>query len=172
MANGDADWPPEDVRLQPVFVVFQYNTHGKGLGFGANLVDPGASKQRPGEERLVYAPELVKRPGQGLEKIAWDYDEAVRRFPWFCREKRFIEGLDKTFFMCVDTDDVANMGILLVRREWDGNVWGRSRDELLCLPVHDVKDVRVPIKEALTLLEKGRKGETDGMSESLRGFFL
>ncbi|KAI1379799.1 hypothetical protein F4677DRAFT_407680 [Hypoxylon crocopeplum] len=172
LANGDADWPSEDVRAQPVFVVFQYNTHGKELGFGANSVDPGAAKRKPGEERLVYAPQVVKRPGHGLEKIAWNYDEAVRRFPWFCREKRFVEGLDRTFFICVDGDDVATMGVLLVRRKWDGNVWGRTRDELLGLPVDGVKDVRVPVKEALVLLEKGGKGEIDGMSEGLRGFFL
>lgn len=171
LANGDADWPSEDVRAQPVFVVFQYNTHGKELGFGANSVDPGAAKRKPGEERLVYAPEVVKRPGHGLERIAWSYDEAVRRFPWFCREKRFVEGLDTGFFICVDGDDVATTGLLLVRRKWDGNVWGRTRDELLGLPVEDVKDVRVPIKEALALLEKGRKGETGGMSESLKDFF-
>jgi hypothetical protein len=172
LANGDADWPSEDVRAQPVFAVFQYNTHGKDLGFGANAIDSGAAKRKPGEERLVYAPELVKRPGQGLEKITWNYDEAVRRFPWFCREKRFVEGLDKTFFICVDRDDVTKTGLLLGRRKWDGNVWGRTRDELLGLPVDGVKNVRVPIKEALALLEKGRKGETDGMSESLRDFFL
>ncbi|KAI1084531.1 hypothetical protein F5B20DRAFT_522058 [Whalleya microplaca] len=171
LANGDADWPPEDVRTQPVFVVFQYNTHGKELGFGANSVDPGAAKRKPGEERLVYAPAVVKRPGHGLERIAWNYDEAVRRFPWFCWEKRFVEGLDKTFFICVDGDDVAKTGLLLVRRKWDGNVWGRTWDELLGLPVDGVKDVRVPIKEALALLERGRKGETEGMSESLKDFF-
>jgi hypothetical protein len=67
---------------------------------------------------------------------------------------------------------VAKTGLLLVRRKWDGNVWGRTRDELLGLPVDGVKDIRVPIKEALSLLEKGKKGETDGMSESLRDFFL
>ncbi|KAI0452518.1 hypothetical protein F5B21DRAFT_483262 [Xylaria acuta] len=171
LANGDADWPSGDVRVQPVFVIFQYNTHGKELGFGASSADPGAARRKPGEERLVYAPELVKRPGQGLEKIAWNYDEAVRRFPWFCREKRFVEGLDNTFFICVDGDDVAKTGLLLVRRKWDGNVWGRTRDELFGLSVDGVKNVRVPIKEALALLEKGRKGETDGMSESLRDFF-
>ncbi|KAI1281831.1 hypothetical protein F5Y07DRAFT_271708 [Xylaria sp. FL0933] len=171
LANGDADWPPEDVRTQPVFVVFQYNTHGKELGFGANLLDPGAAKRKPGEERVVYAPELIKRPGQGLEKIIWSYDEAVRRFPWFCAEKRFVEGLDTTFFICVDGDDVAETGVLLVRRKWDGNVWGRKRDELLGLPVEGVKNAVVPVKEALALLEKGRKGETDGMSDGLKEFF-
>lgn len=172
LANGDADWPSEDVRAQPVFIVFQYNTHGKELGFGARSIDSGAAQRKPGEERLVYAPELVERTGQGLERIAWSYDEAVRRFPWFCREKRFVEGLNKTFFVCVDGDDVAKTGPMLVRRKWDGNVWGRTRDELLGLPVDGVKNIRVPIKEVLATLEKGRKGETDGMSESLRDFFL
>ncbi|KAI1733795.1 hypothetical protein F4680DRAFT_440383 [Xylaria scruposa] len=172
LANGDADWPSEEVRAQPVFIVFQYNTHGKELGFGASSIDPDAARRKPGEERLIYAPELIKIPGQGLDRIAWNYDEAVRRFPWFCREKRFVEGLDKTFFICVDGDNVAKTGLLLVRRTWDGNVWGRTRDELLGLPVDGVKSVRVPVKEALALLEKGRKGETDGMSKSLRDFFL
>ncbi|KAI6088377.1 hypothetical protein F4821DRAFT_234413 [Hypoxylon rubiginosum] len=171
LANGDADWPLVDVRDQPVFVVFQYNTHGKELGFGASLIDSGASKRKPGEERLLYVPEVVKRPGQGLENVGWNYDEAVRRFPWFCREKRFVEGLDKTFFICVDGDDVAKTGLLLVRRRWNGNVWGRTRDELLGLAVDGVKSVRIPIREALALLEKGRRGEREGMSENLENFF-
>ncbi|KAI1823320.1 hypothetical protein F4861DRAFT_334462 [Xylaria intraflava] len=172
LANGDANWPSEDVRTQPVFVVFQYNTHGKELGFGADWIDPRAARRKPGEERLVYAPEVMKPPGRGLEIIKWNYDEAVRRFPWFCREKRFVESLDTNFFICVDGDDVAKTGLLLVRRKWDGNVWGRTRDELLGLPIDGVKDVRVPVKEALAILEKGRKGETDGMSEALKDFFL
>ncbi|KAI1775121.1 hypothetical protein F4818DRAFT_441944 [Hypoxylon cercidicola] len=151
LAKGDADWPSEDVRGQPVFVVFQYNTRGKELGFGANSIDPAL------------------RNGSLARSDC--YDEALRRFPWFCREKRFVEDLDTTFFMCVDGDDVTKTGLLLVRRRWDGNVWGRSRDDLLGLPVDSVKDVRVPVKEALALLEKGRKGETDEMSESLREFF-
>ncbi|KAI0849404.1 hypothetical protein F5Y00DRAFT_235621 [Daldinia vernicosa] len=171
LANGDADWPSEDVRVQPVFVVFQYNTHHKELGFGASLIDTGAAKRKSGEDRLVYAPEAVKRVGEGLDLITWNYDEAVRRFPWFCREKRFVEGLDTTYFICVDGDDVAKTGVLLVLRKWDGSLWGRTRDELLGLPVDGVKDERVPIKEALALLEKGRKGEINGMSESLRDFF-
>ncbi|KAM3076688.1 hypothetical protein ACMFMG_007491 [Clarireedia jacksonii] len=171
LANGDADWPSDSTREQPVFIVFQYNTHGKELGFCATSIDSRAAKHNPGEERLVYAPEVVKSPGHGLENISWNYDEAVRRFPWFTREKRFIEGLDKKFFICVDGDEVVKAGVLLVRRDWDGNVWGRTRDELLGLPVNGVKNVRVPVKEALTVLEKGRKGETGGMSESLKDFF-
>ncbi|KAI0122358.1 hypothetical protein F4814DRAFT_408456 [Daldinia grandis] len=171
LANGDADWPSEDVRVQPVFVVFQYNTHHKELGFGADLIDSNAAKRMPGEERLVYAPEVVERSGERLDLIRWNYDEAVRRFPWFCRENRFVEGLDTTYFICVDGDDVAKTGVLLVRRKWDGNLWGRTRDELLGLPLDGVKDVRAPINEALALLGKGQKGETNEMSESLRSFF-
>jgi hypothetical protein len=166
LANGDAEWPSEDVRTQPVFVVFQYNTQSKELGFGAKSIDPEANKRNPGEERVVCVPSLIKWPGHGLEKITWNYDEAIRRFPWFCREKRFVEGLDKTFFACVDGNDVAQTGLLLVRRNWDGNVWNRTREELLDLPIEGVKSVRVPIKEALKILEKGRQGQTDGMSES------
>ncbi|KAF7920541.1 uncharacterized protein EAE97_011434 [Botrytis byssoidea] len=147
LANGDADWPLESVREQPVFIVFQYDTHGKELGFCADSIDSEAAKRSPGEERLVYAPQ-------------------------FCREKRFVEGLDKTFFICVDGDDVNKTGLLLARRKWDGNLWDRTRDELLDLPIDDVKTVRVPVKEALAILEKGRKGETDGMSDSLKDFFL
>lgn len=89
--------------------------HGKELVFGAQSIDLGAAKPKPGEERLVYAPELIKRPGQGLESIGWNYDEAVRRFSWFCRDKRVVEAVDKTF-VCVDGDDVAKTGPLLVRR--------------------------------------------------------
>ncbi|KAF7890093.1 uncharacterized protein EAF02_002508 [Botrytis sinoallii] len=172
LANGDADWPSESVREQPVFIVFQYNTHGKELGFCADSIDSEAAKRSPGEERLVYAPQVIKRPSHGLEQIKWSYDEAVKRFPWFCREKRFIEGLDKEFFICVDGDDMTKTGLLLVRRKWDGNLWDRTRDELLDLPVDDVKTVRVPVEEALAILEKGRKGETNGMSDSLKDFFL
>ncbi|KAL9615687.1 MAG: hypothetical protein Q9160_009335 [Pyrenula sp. 1 TL-2023] len=171
LSNGDADWPSAEVRAQPVFIVFQYDTRGKELGSDDKSIDPGAARRKPGEERLVYAPGLVKRPGHGLERIEWSRDEAMRRFPWFCREKRFVEGLDRTFFMCVDGDDVARTGLLLVRRKWDGNLWGRTREELLGLPVDRVKEVRVPIKEALTTLEKGRKGVIDGMSKGLRDFF-
>ncbi|KAF5876849.1 uncharacterized protein Bfra_001203 [Botrytis fragariae] len=172
LANGDADWPSESVREQAVFIAFQYNTHGKELGFCAESIDSEAAKRSPGEERLVYAPQVIKRPGHGLEQIKWSYDEAVKRFPWFCREKRFVEGLDKTFFICIDGDEVTKTGLLLVRRKWDGNLWDRTRDELLDLPIDDVKTVRVPIKEALAILEKGKKGETDGMSDGLKDFFL
>ncbi|GAD94853.1 predicted protein [Paecilomyces variotii No. 5] len=126
LANGDADWPSEDVRAQPVFLVFQYNTHGKELGFGDTSIDPAASKRKPGEERLKYVHDLFKRRERATELVKWNYDEAVRGFPWMCRENRFIEGLHKTFFICVDGDDVAITGVLLVRREWDGNVWGRT----------------------------------------------
>ncbi|KAI1308369.1 hypothetical protein F5Y03DRAFT_350827 [Xylaria venustula] len=173
LCNGDADWPSPDVRAQPVFVVFQYGTHGKDLGFGWNRMDPGASKRKPGEERLVYAPEQVKpRPsGRGMERMEWNFEEAIKYFPWFCVQKRFIEGLDTTFFICVEGDDVVDKGVLLVRRKWDGNLWGRTRDELLGLPIETVKSALVPIKDALGLLERGRKGDTEGMSDSLTEFF-
>ncbi|KAI8958019.1 hypothetical protein F5Y11DRAFT_337575 [Daldinia sp. FL1419] len=171
LTNGDADWPSEDVRNRPVFVVFQYNKHQKDLGFGASSIDPDAAIRKPGEERLIYAPGAVKHPGEGLDLVGWSFNEAVRRFPWFCREKRFVEGLDTTYFICVDGDDVAEKGVLLVRRKWDGKQWGRTRDELLGLPVDGVKDVRVPIKEALGILEKGKKNEVDEMSKDLREFF-
>ncbi|KAI0180578.1 hypothetical protein GGR52DRAFT_531884 [Hypoxylon sp. FL1284] len=171
LANGYAKWPTPEARKRSTFAAFQYGTHGKELCFGANLMDPGAAKRSPGEERLAYAPEAVKRPGHGIESVAWSYDEAAWRFPWFCRERRFVEGLDTGFFVCVDGDDVATTGVLLGRRKWDGRVWGRSWEEMLGLPVEGVKSVRVPAKEALGLLERGRKGETDGMSEELREFF-
>ncbi|KAI0506309.1 hypothetical protein F5B22DRAFT_624395 [Xylaria bambusicola] len=173
LCNGDADWPSPDVRAQPVFVAFQYGTHGKDLGFGWNLMDPRASKRKPGEERLVYTPEQVKpRPsGRGMERIEWNFNEAVKYFPWFCVQKRFIEGLDTTFFICVEGDDAAETGVLLVRRKWDGNLWGRTRDELLSLPIEGARGAVVPIKDALGLLEKGRKGDTEGMSDGLKEFF-
>ncbi|KAH7317013.1 hypothetical protein B0I35DRAFT_434405 [Stachybotrys elegans] len=171
ICNGDTEWPSEEIRKQPAFIVFLYNTQGKGLTFGMNLIDPEAGRRMPGEERVVYAPRLIKNPGHGLERIEWSYDEAVRRFPWFCREQRFVEGLDRRFFMCVDSEDAAQTGILLVKRDWDGNLWGRTRDEVLNLPVDGVRSVRVPIREAWSLLERGRVGETDGMSEELKDFF-
>ncbi|KAI8623990.1 hypothetical protein F5Y19DRAFT_491795 [Xylariaceae sp. FL1651] len=173
LCNGDANWPSADVRAQPVFVVFQYGTHGKDLGFGWNRMDPGASKRKPGEERLVYAPEQVQpRPsGRGMERMEWNFDKAVKYFPWFCVQKRFIEGLDTEFFICVEGDDAADTGVFLVRRKWDGNLWGRTRDELLGLPVEGVRRVLVPIKDALGLLERGRKGDTEGMSDNLKEFF-
>jgi hypothetical protein len=172
LANGDASWPSESIRSQPVFIVFQYNTSGKFLGFCEALIDSGATKRKPGEERLIFAPEVFMSPGNGLKNITWNYAEAVRRFPWFCREKRFVEGLDKRFFICVDGDEVEETGLRLVRRDWDGEVWGRTREELIRLPWDGVRKVRVPVKEALVVLERGRKGETDGMSESLKEFFL
>ncbi|KAI1165863.1 hypothetical protein F5B18DRAFT_608994 [Nemania serpens] len=171
LANGDANWPSDDVRAESRFVVFQYNTPRKEFGFGCHWLDPGDAKRMPGEERLVYASSFIKPPGKGRELISWNYDEAVRRFPWFCTENRFVEGLDTTFFICVDGNDVDQTGVLLGRRTWDGNVWGRERDELLGLPVEGVRDVRVPIREALALLEKGRKGETEGMDDRLEEFF-
>ncbi|KAI0436215.1 hypothetical protein F4803DRAFT_246727 [Xylaria telfairii] len=173
LCNGDADWPSPEVRAQPVFVVFQYGTQGKDLGFGWNQMDPGASKRKPGEERLVYVPEQVRpRPsGRGMERVEWNFNEAVEYFPWFCVQKRFIEGLDTTFFICVQGDDAASRGVLLVRRKWDRNLWGRTRDELLGLTVEGVKDAVVPIKDALGVLERGRKGDTEGMNDSLKEFF-
>ncbi|KAI0388318.1 hypothetical protein F5Y17DRAFT_453308 [Xylariaceae sp. FL0594] len=170
-----SDWPSPDVRAQPVFAVFQYATHGKDLGFGSTLMDPRAAQRKPGEERLVYAPEQVRpRPSgqKGMERVEWDFDEAVKYFPWFCVQKRFVEGLDTSFLICVEGDDAADTGVLLVRRNWDGNLWGkRSKDELLGLPVEGVKGVVVPIRDALGLLERGRKGDTEGMSDGLKEFF-
>ncbi|PQE05739.1 amino acid permease protein [Rutstroemia sp. NJR-2017a BVV2] len=171
LANSDADWPSESIRSQPVFIVFQYNTHGKGLGFCETLIDSRATKRKPGEERLIFTPEVLKSKGHGLENIHWSYDEAVRWFPWLCREKRFVEGLDRRFFICVDGEDVVERGVLLVRRDWDGDVWGRKREELLGLPRDAVRDVRAPVEEALVVLEKGRRGEIDGLSERLKEFF-
>lgn len=73
------------------------------------------------------------------------------------------KGLETTFFMCVDREDVANAGLLLVRMDWDGKVWGRTREEMLGLTLNGLKSVRVPIKEALFLLEQGRVDETNGI---------
>ncbi|KAJ3552767.1 hypothetical protein NPX13_g11039 [Xylaria arbuscula] len=173
LCNGDADWPSPEVRAQPVFVAFQYNTHGKDMGFGWNKMDPGASKRKPGEERLVYAPEQVRpRPsGRGMERVEWDFHEAVKYFPWFCVQKRFVEGLDTKYFICVEGDEAPNIGVLLGRRKWDGNLWGRTRDELLGLPIEGVRGAVVSIKDALGLLERGGKGDTEGMGDSLKEFF-
>ncbi|KAI0469960.1 hypothetical protein GGR56DRAFT_668355 [Xylariaceae sp. FL0804] len=56
LVNGAAEWPSAAVRARPVFV--------------------------PGEKRLAYAPELVRRPVHGLERNTRGYDEAVLCFPW------------------------------------------------------------------------------------------
>jgi hypothetical protein len=96
-------------------------------------------------------------------KIGWNYDEAVRGLSWLCRGQQLGKGLETTFFMCVDREDVANAGLLLVRMDWDGKVWGRTREEMLGLTLNGLKSVRVPIKEALFLLEQGRVDETNGI---------
>jgi hypothetical protein len=171
LSNGDAEWPSDEVRSQPVYLVFQYNTHGKSRGYGWSLMDPKASKQKPGEERLIYPPELTKWEG-GFQRLAYSFDEAVRCFPYFCRQERFVEGLDKEFFICVDGDDVAKTGVLLVQRKWDGDVSKtRSKDDLLGLPAENVKSARAPIKEALSILYRGKKGEIEGMSKELKDLF-
>jgi hypothetical protein len=171
LSNGDADWPSDEVRSQPVYLVFQYNTHGKSRGYGWSQMDPKASKQMPGEERLIYPPEQVTW-ANGFQRLEYSFDEAVRWFPYYCREERFVEGLDKNFFICVDGDDVAETGVLLVQRKWDGDVnKTRSKDDLLGLPAEGVKSVRAPIKKALSILDRGKKGEMEGMSEELKGFF-
>jgi hypothetical protein len=174
LSNGYADWPSDDVRAQPVFIVFQYNTRGQNIGFNDTWINSGAASRKPGEERLAWVGWDI--PGRGPAPFEWKYGEAVKLFPWCCRANRFVEGLDKTFFMCVDgnylASDMNKAELLLVRRKWDGNVGGRTWDDFLNLPVDGVKNVRVPISEALSLLEKGSKGETDGMNESLRDFFL
>jgi len=118
LANGDAAWSSDAVRQQPVFLVFQYGTHGKELGFAHNLLDSGAAGRKFGEERFIYVPEVIKHPGHDLERISWDFDESVRRFPEICREKRWVEGLERRFFVIVDGDGVRERGVRLVRKEW------------------------------------------------------
>ncbi|EKG21363.1 hypothetical protein MPH_01355 [Macrophomina phaseolina MS6] len=172
LASGAAAWPSPEERSALRVAVFQYGTGRKERGFGANLLDAQAGRRRPGDERVQYAGEFVRGAAGGLERVVWNFEEAVRRFPWFCWEKRFVEGMERKYFVCVDGEDVREKGVLLVRREWDGNV-ARGPEELLGLEVleGDVKTVRVPVKEALGLLEKGRKGGLGGVAEEVAEFF-
>lgn len=173
LAHGDEKWPSEEARRRPKFGVFQYNTPGEIRGFGAALLYAGvtAYRQEFGQEQLVYDQELVVR--EEFNGEAESFDEAVLRFPMFCRENRLVEGLDAMYFICVDGIGIAETGVLLVRRRWDGKVWGRSDRELMELEMAeaDVRSVRVPAKDAIETLFRGRAGDTEGMAGELVEFF-
>ncbi|CAN8101506.1 unnamed protein product [Discula destructiva] len=170
LAHGDETWPSEAARRQPKFGVFQYNTPGEVRGFGAGLLDSGAAcKQEYGQEQLVYDQEVEARDEFNGE--AGSFDEAVQRFPMFCRENRIVENLDKTYFICIDRVDINQAGVLLARRRWDGNVQGRTYRELVKLEINDVRSARVSAKFAINLLVKGRVGDTEGMGPDLLEFF-
>lgn len=170
VAQGDAQWPSMTVRQRPKFLVCEYNTPGAEWGFGVDLLYAGVSYQQEySQEQLVLDQELIVR--EQYNGTAENFEEAVLKFPMVCREYRFVENFDTRHFLCIDRLDIAEVGVLLVRRRWDGNVWRRTDQELMELDVVGVRSVRVPVKDALKVLEKGRAGDTAEMSQELVEFF-
>lgn len=170
IAHGDAKWPSETARQRPKFLVCQYNTPDAEWGFGVDLLYAGVPYQQEySQEQLVLDQELIVR--EKYNGTAKNFDEAVLKFPMVCRENRFVENFDTRYFICIDRLDVAEAGVLLVRRIWDGNVWRRTDQELMELDVVGVRSARVPVKNALKILEKGRGGNVEGMSPELVEFF-
>lgn len=165
--NGVRVWRAAHPRV----AAFAYNT-GKDAsdsrGFGERVLDPERRKDR--DEWLVYGP--VHPPGPMANKpIEWSFDEAVRRFPWFCRQNRFDEKLLRKYFVCIDNNDPEEKGVLLVRMDWHGNVH-RSDEELLSLNSKDrVTSIRVPGKEALGIIEAGLKGDAARLDSAAIEFF-
>lgn len=170
IAHGDAKWPSQTARQRPKFLVCQYNTPGAEWGFGVDLLYAGVPYQQDySQEQLVFDQELVVR--ERYNGTAKDFEEAVMKFPMVCRENRFVENFDTKYFICIDRLDIAEAGVLLVRRPWDGNVWRRTDQELMELDVVGVRSARVPVKDALKVLEKGRARDMEGMSPELVEFF-
>lgn len=164
--NSARIWRPD----HPLVAVFQLRAAGRDIGASWKLLDSRAGRRKDGDACLLYAPERFSRPD--ILVVKWTFDEAVRRFPWFCRMHRWEENLTKTYFICVDNEKFEQEGVLLVRVDWDGDVH-RSDEELLALQLKDkVTTVRVPIKEAFGMIEKAVKGvETSGLSPELVAFF-
>ena len=170
LALGAEAWPDEAARKMPKFGVFQYNTSGNYIGFGNSLLYSRVpQKQVYTQEQLVYDQELEIR--EEFNGGAEDLDDAVRRFPMFCRENRFVENLDTTFFICIDREDIAEAGVVLARRRWDGNVWGRPNRELMALEIANVCSTRVPAQDAIDILIRGREGNIEGMAPDLVNLF-
>lgn len=170
IAQGDARWPSETARQRSKFLVCQYNTPGAEWGFGVDLLYAGVTHQQEySQEQLVLDQELIVR--EQYNGTAENFEEAILKFPMVCRENRFVENFDTRHFICIDRVDIAETGVLLVRRHWDGNVWKRTDQELMELDVVGVRSVRVAVKDALRTLEKGRAGNTEGMSPELVEFF-
>lgn len=170
IAHGDAKWPSESARRRPKFAVCQYNTPGEGWGFGAELLYPGVPyEQEYGQEQLVYDQELILR--EEFNGSAENFEEAVQRFPMICRENRVVENFDTSYFIVIDRLDIADAGVLLVRRCWDGIVWGRTDRELMELDIAGVRSMRAAVKDAINILTQGRAGITEGMATELVEFF-
>lgn len=170
IAHGDAKWPSETARQRPKFLVCQYNTTGAEWGFGVDLLYAGVPyHQEYSQEQLVLDQELIVR--EQYNGTAENFEEAVLKFPMVCRENRFVESFDTRHFICIDRLDITEAGVLLVRRLWDGNVWGRTDQELMELDVVGVRSVRVPVKDALKVLGKGRARDMEGLSPEIVEFF-
>lgn len=171
IGHGDQAWPSEAARRRPKFGIFQYKA-GNHIWLGAEELLSGAPHtQEFTQEQLIYDKELEVREEEEFRGTAEDFDDAVRRFPMLCRENRLVENLDTTLFICVDREDIVEAGVLLVRRRWDSNVWGRTNRELMSLEIANVCSARVPIGEAISILSKGREGNVDGMTPDLVDFF-
>jgi hypothetical protein len=148
IANGTRVWQSQ----HPVVLVFQYNNGRQELGTPAELLDKQWTRRPEGEERIIFAPTFIMpKKGRPID-IKYSFDEALRRFPAFCRQFRFTRTLVKEYFICVDNADVEKEGVLLTRVDWDGDV-SKTEDELMELGLKDKVTVwRVPVKEAYETL--------------------
>ncbi|KAL0260176.1 hypothetical protein SLS55_005922 [Diplodia seriata] len=146
----------------PLIAVFQYQVQEKNPGVGRTLLDPQAKKRKEGDEWLVYAPrEVHTHSDEPGEEVQWSFEEAVRRFPWMCRQHRWDENFSRAYFICVDNEQPAEKGVVIARVDWDGEVH-RSDKELLALQLRDMTTtMRVPAKEALGIIEAGIKKDTN-----------
>ncbi|KZV93818.1 hypothetical protein EXIGLDRAFT_716675 [Exidia glandulosa HHB12029] len=168
IANGVRAWSVD----HPLFAVFQYNTApGREHGFGWNLLDSKASSRAAGDECFFYPPGTIMRKGVKPEHVQWSLEEAVRKFPWVCRTRRFDDNLARNYFVCVDNDAPAKEGVLLVRVDWDCDT-SRSDAELLALDFTSTsKTLRVPAKDAFQILSDGIKGDVSTMDPEATAFF-
>ncbi|KAL3420324.1 hypothetical protein PVAG01_08823 [Phlyctema vagabunda] len=131
--NGNLQWSSE----KPLFLVYR-DSHMKEVPIhllskdGGNCILPG---NYSAGKRLFF------------NKL----EEAVRWFPFHCRQHRFKSNLKKDYFICIPED--WEKGVLLVHVDWDGNL-SRPDDELKALELgENVQSFRCPIDKAYAVLE-------------------
>lgn len=168
LVNGVRLWR----AAHPLVAVFQFGVASGETEFGMELLDHGARRRKTGDERVVYGPRRVPTERKPFFKvIEWSFAEAVRRFPWLCREHRFDENFLRGYFICVDNEELEKAGVLVVRVDWDEDV-SRGDEELLGLRSEDqVSTLRVPVKEALDMIEAAVKKDASGMNSEAIQFF-
>jgi len=105
-------------------VVFRYGAGEYREGV-ANLLDPNASDRVPGEEVVVFPPQLDFVQGVG-NWVEYSLAEAVRRWPAICYGERFRSTLTRNYFVCADSAEVED--VLLVQVDWDGDVSVKNVD--------------------------------------------